>query len=172
MCQSFTALDIFLFLHYVLHINAKLKQTCRRKVTGTNGGKMCLKSAHISDIRATIDSMYVLCESNSVNVKKKRALFVIHRAPDRCVGEVMKVPERQQTHRLNSSERYSFHKKPGGSVGKEVEPLLGMKEEPITGGRSCPAVGTKAGAIRCEARRAIASEMNFTPCALSCVSGM
>lgn len=87
--------------------------------------------------------MYALCHFHSVSAKEKE-LFVIPRAPITCVSEVRKVPERQRTHRLNSSYHYSFHQEQGGCVGREVGPLLGIKEEPITGGRSCPEVGAKA----------------------------
>lgn len=56
---------------------------------------------------------------------------------------------------------YSFHLKPVGLWGKEDE-CFGIKKEPIMEGRSCPTEGPKA-RQRCEARWAIASEMNFPP---------
>ena len=73
-----------------------------------------------------------------------------------------KVLQSQRTDCLNLGLiRYSFHLKPGCVCGKADE-CFGIKKEPIMGSRSCPTVGAKAG-LRCEARRAIPSEMNFPP---------
>lgn len=80
-----------------------------------------------------------------------------------------KVLQSQRTDCLNLGRiRCSFHLKPGGLCGREVQ-WFGIKKEPITEGRSCPTEGAKAWQ-RCEARWAITSEMNV-PRALSHVSG-
>lgn len=73
-------------------------------------------------ITAALDSMYMFCHLHSVSVKEK-ALFVIPKALIMCVSEVRKVPERQRTHRLNSS----FTRSQGAAWGEKSGRFWGWK---------------------------------------------